>query len=216
MLRRVLHGNAVNDARNTAQSDLVKTMHLKTLAIILVTTGTLAACGGAEQDSGAQATVDVSNAAPSVSFTPGSDFSSAGKPGGPVSVAYRIIGQPVVGQPIAIELRVLSALGTQPINVGYRINDASAMQLAESQPPFITVAPVAEGDSTTHQVTIVPLREGRLYLNVSASVETEEGTMSTVTAIPVQVGEGGREIEENGTLTTDENGESIRSLPADN
>ena len=67
-----------------------------------------------------------------------------------------------------------------------------------------------------HQATIIPLREGRLYLNVSASIETEEGTMSTVTAIPVQVGEGGREVEENGTLSTDENGEAIRSLPTNN
>ena len=90
------------------------------------------------------------------------------------------------------------------------------MQLAESQPPFLTVSPAASEESTTHQVTIVPLREGRLYLNVSASVQTSEGTMSTVTAIPIQVGEGGRDVEENGTLDTDENGEAIRSLPANN
>jgi hypothetical protein len=38
--------------------------------------------------------------------------------------------------------------------------------------------------------------------------------MSTVTAIPIQVGEAPREIQENGTATTDENGEAIRSLPA--
>ena len=216
MLRRLLHGDAVIDNRITAQGDQVKTMHLKKLATILAAAGMLAACGAAEQGSDAQATVDVSNSAPEVSFTPGSDFAAASKPGGPVSVGYRIIGQPVVGQPVAIELRLVSALGTQPINVGYRINDASAMQLAESQPPFITVAPAAVEEPTMHQVTIVPLREGRLYLNVSASVETEEGTMSTVTAIPVQVGEGGREVEENGELSTDENGEAIRSLPANN
>ncbi len=191
-------------------------MHLKKLATILVATGTLAACSGAEQGSEPEATVDVANNAPSVTFTPGSDFTAASKPGGPVSVGYRIIGQPVVGQPIAIELRLLSALGTQPINVGYRINDASAMQLAESQPAFLNVAPVAPEEPTMHQVTIVPLREGRLYLNVSASVDTGEGTLSTVTAIPIQVGEGGRDIVENGTLGTDENGEAIRSLPANN
>ncbi len=191
-------------------------MHFKKLATILLSTGALAACGGAEQGSEPKADIDVPNNAPPVSFAqrPESEFVS--KPGGPVAVAYRIIGQPVVGQPVAIEIRMLSALGTQPINVGYRINDATAMQLAESQPPFITVAPVANQDMTTHQVTIVPLREGRLYLNVSASVDTGEGTMSTVTAIPIQVGEGGRDVEENGTLDTDENGEAIRSLPANN
>ena len=191
-------------------------MHFKTLATILLSTSMLAACGAAEQGAESGTTVDVANDAPQVAFAPGGDFVPVGKPGGPVSVGYRIIGQPVVGRPIAIELRLLSVVGSRPINVGYRINDATAMQLAESQPPFITVAPVAREDSATHRVTIVPLREGRLYLNVSASVETGDGTMSTVTAIPVQVGEGGRDVEENGTLATDENGEAIRSLPANN
>ena len=191
-------------------------MQLNKLAIILLSTGALAACGGAEQGSDPKAAVDVPNNAPPVSFAQRPESTMVSKPGGPVAIAYRIIGQPVVGQPVAIELRMLSALGTQPINVAYRINDATAMQLAESQPPFMTVSPVANEDMTTHQVTIVPLREGRLYLNVSASVETGEGTMSTVTAVPVQVGEGGRDSEENGTLDVDENGETIRSLPANN
>ena len=189
-------------------------MHFKKLAAILLSTSALAACGGADQSADADETVTVSNDAPQVAFTPGGDGTVAGKPSGPVTVAYRIIGQPVVGQPVAIELQLISALGTQPINVSYRINDATAMQLAESQPPFMTVAPSAAEDAMMHQVTIVPLREGRLYLNVSASVDTGEGTMSTVTAIPIQVGEGGRDVQENGTLDTDENGETIRSLPA--
>lgn len=208
-----------------AHGDQVITMHLKKLATILLTAGMLAACGAAEQGSDHKATANVPNNAPPVAHGHSHDSDGnhhqqsaeyIGKPGGPVAVAYRIIGQPVVGQPVAIEVRMLSALGTQPINVGYRINDATAMQLAESQPPAITVAPIADEDTTTHRVTIVPLREGRLYLNVSASVDTVGGTMSTMTAIPVQVGEGGRNFEENGQLGSDENGDAIRSLPASN
>jgi hypothetical protein len=60
----------------------------------------------------------------------------------------------------------------------------------------------------------VPLREGRLFLNVSASVKGQEALLSSVTAIPIQVGAAPRVIQENGELTTDENGELIRSLPA--
>ena len=65
------------------------------------------------------------------------------------------------------------------------------------------------------QVTVIPMREGRLYLNVSASVETETGSMSTVTAIPIQVGDAPRELQDHGELTTDESGEAIRVLPVD-
>ncbi len=191
---------------------------MKTLMMALAVTA-VAACGKADVDEPAAsaAPVDISTDAPDVSFTP--DKASAdnvvGKPRGPITVGYRIIGRPVVGRPVAIELRIASSLGTQPMKVEYRTNDTTAMRLAESEPRVLTFSPAA-GDADTAQLfTVIPMRDGRLYLNVSVSVETENGSMSTVTAIPIQVGEAPRAIQENGTGTTDENGEAIRSLPAD-
>ena len=159
-----------------------------------------AACGKAEVE------------APVVTFTPDNDI--VGKPSGPVAVAYRIIGKPVVGQPVAIELKFDSSLGDQPLAVVYRINDATAMRLADSQPSTLTIAPAEDDASSSQRVTVIPMREGRLYLNISASVETSEGSMGTVTAIPIQVGDVPRVISENGTAGTDENGDAIRALPA--
>lgn len=176
----------------------------------------LAACGRAELEPEAQpAEVEIASTAPSVTFTPKGDTSSAGRPSGPIAVHYRLIGKPVVGQPISIDLRVTSTLGPQPVTLNYRINEPSAMQLAESQPDAVTLAASIEGRPSTQQVTIIPMREGRLYLNVSASVQTENGTMSTVTAIPIQVGEAPRTVQDNGTLSNDEDGKAIRILPAD-
>ncbi len=89
------------------------------------------------------------------------------------------------------------------------------MQLPESQSRSVSVSPSDSEGRSAQQVTVIPLREGRLYLNVAAVFETETGSMSTVTAIPIQVGPAApREILENGTVTTDENGELIRTLPA--
>ncbi len=153
--------------------------------------------------------------APLVSFTPEGDAAPAGKPSAPITVSYRIIGKPVVGQPVAVDLSVSSTLGPQPITLHYRINDASAMQLAQSQPDRLTIAPDEINDRGVQQVTVIPMREGRLYLNVSASVETEDGSMSTVTAIPIQVGDAPRELLEHGEVQTDEEGNAIRVLPAD-
>lgn len=159
--------------------------------------------------------VDVATTAPSVTFTPKGDTAGAGKPSGPVTVAYRLIGKPVVGQPIAVDLRVMSTLEGRPITLSYRINDTTALTLAESQPQSITMAAGADEDGgRVQQVTVIPMREGRLYLNVSASVDTENGSMSTVTAIPIQVGDAPRTMQENGSLTTDEKGDSVRVLPA--
>lgn len=156
--------------------------------------------------------------APMVAFTPDGEGAAVGKPSAPITVSYRIIGKPVVGQPVAVDLDVNSTLGSEPVTVQYRINDASAMQLAESQPQAVTIAPGAangEPAAGVQQVRVVPLREGRLYLNVAASIETESGSMSTVTAIPIQVGDQPRTLREHGELQTDEEGNPVRVLPAD-
>ena len=175
----------------------------------------IAGCGGNGQPAQHDDDALPKGNAPAVSFTPEGEAAPAGKPSAPITVSYRIIGKPVVGQPVAVDLNVSSTLGPQPITMHYRINDASAMQLAQSQPERITIAPDEINDRGVQQVTVIPMREGRLYLNVSASVETEDGSMSTVTAIPIQVGDAPRELLEHGEVQTDEDGNTIRVLPAD-
>ena len=133
---------------------------------------------------------------------------------GPVQIDYRIIGIPIVGQPVGIDLQVTSVLGPQEMTLSYRVNDATAMQFADAQPDRVTLAASRDERPSLQQVQVIPLREGRLFLNVSVSIETEDGTMSSVTAIPIQVGAAAREAQNNGELLTDETGEQVRSLPA--
>lgn len=133
----------------------------------------------------------------------------------PVQINYRVIGTPIVGSPVALDLQFKSALGSTPYKVEYRVNDATAMQLPESQADTVSIAPAADNEVVAQQVTVIPLREGRLYLNVAAVVETDEGSMQTVTAIPIQVGAAApRQAVDNGTVVLDEDGNRIRSLPA--
>ena len=187
-----------------------------TKTLIMIFAAACVACDKTDVDEPAASVepVDISTPAPSVTFTPEKGTAPAGAPSGPISVSYRIIGKPVVGQPVAIDLRFVSLVSDRPVNVSYRINDPTAMRLAESQPESLSVAPAADDGGRPQQVTIVPLREGRLYLNVAASIDTENGSLSTVTAIPIQVGEAPRSVQQNGVAGMDENEEAIRSLPA--
>jgi hypothetical protein len=133
----------------------------------------------------------------------------------PVQITYRVIGTPIVGSPVALDLQFRSALGVLPYKVTYRVNDPTAMQLPESQSATVTISPSSDDESVARQVTVVPLREGRLYLNVAAVIETKSGSMQSVIAVPIQVGAAApRQLLENGEVTTDENGELIRTLPA--
>jgi len=142
------------------------------------------------------------------------DNARTSKPQSPVTINYRIIGTPVVGQPVGIDLQVQSTLGPQEIVLSYRITDTTAMQFVEAQPARVAIAPTNDVEPSVQQVRVVPMREGRLFLNVAASVQGEDALLSSVTAIPIQVGAAPRVIQQNGDVMTDENGELIKSLPA--
>lgn len=144
------------------------------------------------------------------------DVATTVKPQGPVQIDYKIIGTPIVGQPVAVDLYVTSTAGQGEISLDYRISDMTALQFPESQAEQVTMAAAPAGEpASRQQVRVIPLREGRLYLNVSAKVKTDTGSLSTASAIPIQVGTPARRVEEHGELATDENGEAIRILDSD-
>ena len=186
------------------------------LAVATTMAVVLAACGGNSQQAVVETDAAKETQAPTVAAKPAPSYDGTiAKPGAPFSLSYKVIGTPIVGSPVTVNLRVMSTLGSQPLRVNYRINDASAMMFHEAQPMSIEMAPAPDDDFVLQQVTVIPQREGRLYLNVGASVETEEGSMSSMMAIPIQVGTGGRVLEENGEVQTDEEGEAIRVLTPD-
>jgi hypothetical protein len=190
----------------------------KELMVFTVGLFALAACGDEQPEEQAVEEVSVEElAAPDASYK-SEDPELGGAvvtPGSPYRVNYRIIGTPVVGSPVTVDLQVESASGSHPVTLAYRIRDASSMMLAESQPASVRMEPAANESLFRQQVTVIPQREGRFYLNVSASFETENGTQSTVTAIPIQVGSGTRELQEHGEVEVDENGEAVRVLTSE-
>ncbi len=137
------------------------------------------------------------------------------KPGAPFRINYRIIGTPVVGAPLSIDLRVTSPLDPGSVALSYRIPDETSMTLHEAQPSDLEAEFAANLDFVDQRITIVPQREVRLFVNVGVAMNTATGRQSTTIAIPVQVGQGGRELEEHGELSTDEEGESIRILTSE-
>ena len=197
---------------------LVTTMQrIKHLIVLVSATLALAACGNGDVETSAAASDDnAPTAAPTTAAKPlFANDGTVAKPGAPFAMSYRIIGTPIVGSPVTIDLRVESMLGAQPITVDYRINDAAAMSLHEAQPARVQVEPAANENFIAQRVTVIPQREGRIYLNVSASFDTPEGSTSTIMAVPIQVGTGGPELRENGEVRLDENGEAVRVLTQD-
>lgn len=184
-------------------------------AISVIAATALAACGSDEAVSTDKVDAVVASPDPA-GKTSSSDYDgTVAKPGSPYAISYRIIGTPIVGSPVTVELRVTSALAPRPMTLDYRINDATSMMFAESQPESVRMELAENEEAFQQRVTVIPQREGRFYLNVSASIETEDGTVSTGMAIPIQVGSAPRETQEHGELQEDENGEAVRVLTGD-
>ena len=170
----------------------------------------LAACGADVSEPAAEVTA---SKPASESSKPAPQFDGkVTKIGSPFSISYKIIGTPVVGSPIAVELRVTSSVEFPRARLSYTIPDDSSMVLHEAQPQTVDAEFADNEGWLDERVTVVPMREGRIYLNVAASAEATDGRITTMMAVPIQVGAGGRELEEQGELGTDEDGEAIRIL----
>ncbi len=180
-------------------------------AAALATVLALSACGsGAAPD----ATAPLEKVQDTAGVQPGYDATTV-KPGAPFRMSYRIVGTPIVGSPVTVELRVETLARGREIAVDYRINDTATMLLHEAQPARVLIEPADNENFVVQRVTVVPQRQGRMYLNVAASIDTDDGSQSSIMAVPIQVGEGGRVLEEQGEVVIDEDGQAIRVLPGD-
>ena len=180
------------------------------LPMALLTTLSLAACGGAGESSQPQpATADTVAAKPAAEAA--LTGSSPGKPTAPISMRYEIVGNPIVGAPALINIHVSSAQG--PVTVNYSITDTSALMFQQGQVQRLEIVdPSAAGGM--QQLTVIPQREGRLYVNVSAEVQTPGGAMIRSMAIPIKVGAAPAEVRPNGEVLEGPDGETVISMPA--
>ncbi len=186
-------------------------------SILLIGACLLAACGG---NNAGNATVKpaatTANAAQSSGpkETGDPNRSSPGKISAPININYSIMGNPIVGVPVGINIEISSPLNDREIIVHYRVNEYGSLTFPESQVESVSLPPLADAVLRKQQVTVVPQREGRLYLVVSAEIETDGGTMMKSMSIPIQVGRAPRETTLNGNLVEDADGEAGISMPA--
>ena len=134
------------------------------------------------------------------------------RPGTLFKVDYRIVGTPVVGSPVSIDLEIASTLGDEPLEIGFQIPDPSALMMDEAQPRTLTREPQAGERLIRERITVIPQREGRLFINVRASRSDDDGTASTMISIPIHVGNVDTSLQEHGRLETDDEGETTRVL----
>ena len=174
----------------------------RTLAPALVLLASLAAgCADGAEDS-AEAPVA---ATPLPTEAP---VQTPGSTGNLFRFDYEIIGTPVVGSPVSIDLAITSASGDEPVDLAFRIPDVTALVMDAAQPSDLRRAPSSDDLVIRERVTVIPQREGRLFINVSASRRSETGSRASTIAIPIHVGNIDTSIREQGEARTSDDGES--------
>ncbi|MGB5245763.1 MAG: hypothetical protein WBM54_07885 [Woeseia sp.] len=181
-------------------------MHTKHLLTPLLLLLGLAAC---QQNADTTASPAVADKKPATSAA-----RSPGKPSAPVSIEYKVLGTPLVGQPVAIEIKVASNDPGQLMRLSYFINDTDSMLFADSQPESIDIEIPRDEAVAARQVRLVPQREGRLYLNVTAEVTTSDGMMLKSISVPISVGSNAVDLDINGELKEAADNETVISMPA--
>lgn len=139
---------------------------------------------------------------------------SPGKPSAPVTIDYEVLGRAIVGMPVSINVEVRGTRdNVGPVSVSYSINDTSALMFQEGQVERLEISELR--DVSMQQLAVVPQREGRLYVNVSAEVQTPGGSMIKSIAIPIQVGSAPEPARSDAEEKTGPDGETVLSLPAE-
>ena len=167
----------------------------------------LAACGDASDSGVAEQESTAVSDIPTTTTSPG-------KPSAPINFRYEVQGTPLVGHPVSINVFVSSSVVGAPINLFYRVSDASSMMFPASQALRAEFMMAPGDEPRAQQITVIPQREGRLYLNVSAEIDMNGDTMLKSMSIPIQVGSAPPELKINGELVETPEGETVISMPA--
>lgn len=146
-----------------------------------------------------------------------------GKPSAPVSVDYEIVGTPVVGEPTQIDLNFASSEAEALVYATYRIPDSSALTFVDvpGDKTPVEMQQVNGGSTGRHRLQVTPHSDGRHYVNVLAEIETELGSLTKSTSIPIEVASLGAQLQSKQSQQTreaeaqvDSSGEAIISMPA--
>ena len=79
-------------------------------------------------------------------------------------------------------------MSDEPVDLAVRIPDATALTMDDAQLRDLRRTPSSDDGTIRERVTVIPQREGRLFINVSASRSDDSGSRTSAISIPIHVG----------------------------
>lgn len=138
-----------------------------------------------------------------------------GKPAPPIDLRLMVKEPLTLGVPVSVAVEIDTPVNNGNISIDYRILGDRRKMLVDADSRSATEPGRNDINSAIGAVTLTAQSAGRIYLQVTATVHTVDGTISKSQVFPLQVGESGPALETNGELIQSPNGEWIISMSSE-
>ena len=104
-----------------------------------------------------------------------------------ISIDYEVLNTPKVNEIVLVNLVVDPADKTEMIHLNYQIMINEDLKFNENQLQDIKISPKSDGSVHEQQISLIPLRKGRVFFVVSATINYQKKTVTKTLSIPLNV-----------------------------
>ena len=104
-----------------------------------------------------------------------------------ISIDYEILNTPKINETVLVNLLIGSSDKTEEIHLRYQITIEEDLKFNENQLRDIKLMPKMDGTDHNLQVSLIPLRKGRVFFVISATINYEKKSVEKTLSIPLNV-----------------------------
>lgn len=151
------------------------------------------------------------NKKPNIESIEAMPYQSPGKPSAPISLEYNLVNKPVLGQPLAVNIKLTETRDGKAVKAKLKYSPELIENQAINEMAF-EPSP-ANADQT---VTVTPVENGIYFINIQASTEVDGQIMYKSFSIPIEVGnvDWAKHTKPEGNLSNNSEAGKVISFPA--
>ena len=104
-----------------------------------------------------------------------------------ISIDYEILNTPKINETVLVNLLIGSSDITEEIHLRYQITIKEDLKFNENQLRDIKLTPKMDGTNHNLQISLIPLRKGRVFFVISATINYEKKSVGKTLSIPLNV-----------------------------
>ena len=104
-----------------------------------------------------------------------------------ISIDYEILNTPKINETVLVNLLISSADKTEEIHLRYQITIEEDLKFNENQLRDIKLTPKMDGTDHNLQISLIPMRKGRVFFVISATINYEKKSVAKTLSIPLNV-----------------------------